>query len=60
MNDIDFDNLLNRDSININIKINTNDCIDILKDSKIIITGCAGSIGSEIVKQLLNMLDLTN
>jgi UDP-N-acetylglucosamine 4-epimerase len=55
MNDIDFDNLLNRDSIN----INTNDCIDILKDSKIIITGGAGSIGSEIVKQLLR-LDIHN
>ena len=49
--DINFDNLLNRDPIN----INTNDCIDLLEDSKIIITGGAGSIGSEIVKQLLNM-----
>ena len=49
--DINFDNLLNRDPIN----INTNDCIDLLEDSKIIITGGAGSIGSEIVKQLLNL-----
>jgi len=55
MKDINFDNLLNRDSIN----INTNDCVDLLKDSKIIITGGAGSIGSEIVKQLLR-LDIHN
>lgn len=51
LGDIDFNNLLNRDPIN----INTNDCIDLLEDSKIIITGGAGSIGSEIVKQLLNL-----
>ena len=49
--DINFNNLLNRDPIN----TNTNKCIDLLKDSKIIITGGAGSIGSEIVKQLLNL-----
>ena len=49
INTIDFDKLLNRTSIEIDPK----DCIDYLEHKKILITGGSGSIGSEIVKQLL-------
>tara|TARA_R110002074_G_scaffold401735_1_gene601110 strand:+ start:10239 stop:11327 length:1089 start_codon:yes stop_codon:yes gene_type:complete len=46
---IDFDKLFDRTSIEIDSK----DCIDYLESKKILITGGGGSIGSEIVKQLL-------
>jgi UDP-N-acetylglucosamine 4-epimerase len=48
---IDFNKLLNRESIN----VYTDDCKKLLTDSRIIITGGCGSIGSEIVKQLLEI-----
>jgi len=49
INTIDHDKLFNRTSIEIDSK----DCIDYLEHKKILITGGGGSIGSEIVKQLL-------
>jgi len=48
---IDFNKLLNREPINMdNTKV-----YNFLKDSKILITGGCGSIGSEVVRQLLEI-----
>ena len=52
LEDIDFNKLLNRDPIN----YNNNEMIkEYFINSKILITGGCGSIGSEIVRQLLNL-----
>lgn len=47
---INIEDLLNRKSIEIDVKELQNQ----LKDKRILITGAAGSIGSEIVRQLMN------
>jgi len=49
--DIDYNKLLNREPIIVN-NIKTQ---EYLKNKKILISGGCGSIGSEIVKQLLNL-----
>lgn len=51
LEDIDFNKLLNREPINIDNK----NSYEYLKGKKILITGGCGSIGSEIVRQLLNL-----
>ncbi len=49
LRDINYDDLLNRPPIHLDVeKIQKS-----LKDRVILVTGCAGSIGSEIVRQLL-------
>jgi FlaA1/EpsC-like NDP-sugar epimerase len=47
---INIEELLERDTIN----INNNQIRDQIKGKRILVTGAAGSIGSEIVRQLLN------
>lgn len=51
INDIDFNQLLNRQPIEVDNEIVTN----YLHDKKILITGGCGSIGSEVLRQLLNI-----
>ena len=52
---IDFNKLLNRDPI----EVNNEEVYKYLKNNKILITGGCGSIGSEVVRQLLE-IDIDN
>jgi len=51
LDDIDFNKLLGREPIG----INTANVYNYLKDAKLLITGGCGSIGSEVVRQLLEL-----
>ncbi len=48
LNEINFEDLLNRDPIRLDVE----DIRRGLKDKVVLVTGCAGSIGSEIVRQV--------
>jgi FlaA1/EpsC-like NDP-sugar epimerase len=51
LEDIDYNKLLNRHPIHINLT----DTKDFLEDKQILITGGCGSIGSEIIRQLIQL-----
>jgi FlaA1/EpsC-like NDP-sugar epimerase len=46
---MDADTLLNRNSVKINLK----NCLDYVKNKRVLVTGAGGSIGSEICRQLI-------